>query len=442
MSQAYSVPLHPTREAASGQPEGHLPALDGLRGLAILLVIVIHSGGFSSPQTRLDRLHLGAISMGWMGVDLFFVLSGFLITGILLDAKGNSHFFRNFYARRAVRIFPLYYGFLLLYCVVLPRLPWTGMEIPADYLRWPTALWLYVSNFAMSVAETMESGELAIFWSLAIEEQFYLFWPTVVFLADRKGLQRTCVALIAGSLVLRLVLAASGASWEPLYFLTPCRLDTLAAGALAACLVRGPTPVPLLVYRARVLLACTGGMLLGTLAWRGNLNYNDRLVQTAGYSVIALFFTALLLLTVLCGRRSPQAIFFEQPWLRMFGKYSYALYVFHEVVIVHLGRPCKEFLASRVTLGGSQVPGRLLFTGLVVAVTLAAALLSWHVYEKQFLKLKAYFPLAGAGAGGDARSSAESPAPHLQYGDRQAREGQPGSPATERAPQGPQGEAA
>src|SRR5207248_1231599 len=145
-----------------------IPQLDGIRGVAILVVILHNSG-------RFPRL----FANGWMGVDLFFVLSGFLITGILLDTKESESYFKNFYARRCLRIWPLYYSLLLFMFVLVPLLRPSEAHIIFEKSSPWWAYPLFLQNFLIPIS-TNAAGPLAITWSLAIEEQFYLVWAVVV----------------------------------------------------------------------------------------------------------------------------------------------------------------------------------------------------------------------------------------------------------------------
>src|SRR4051812_8053988 len=183
----------------------HFPGLDGLRGLAILMVMILHFGGTTEQGMSGLNLWFSRITgAGWCGVDLFFVLSGFLITGILYDAKGTPGGLRNFYARRVLRIFPLYYATLIVLFVILPLLapgPNPGLDKVALHQGW---LWLYLSNFAAVFIgdHTFAAGlvQAGHFWSLAIEEQFYLVWPLIVLTLRRETLINICVAVIVGVL--------------------------------------------------------------------------------------------------------------------------------------------------------------------------------------------------------------------------------------------------
>lgn len=215
----------------------HFPELDGLRGLAILMVLLFHYA------TLLPSFVLPVFGQGWAGVQLFFVLSGFLITGILLDSKGQEHYFRNFYARRTLRIFPLYYGVLsvLLIALLVFRLGfpqvWAHKHLAPLLWSYQPWLWTYTANIQMAIHNKV-MFLVGHFWTLCVEEQFYLVWPLVVFAFSRKTVLRICVALIAGALVIRLTLTGLGAGGGTNFVLTPCQMDSLAAGALVATLIR------------------------------------------------------------------------------------------------------------------------------------------------------------------------------------------------------------
>src|SRR4051812_38390961 len=194
--------------------KGHVPALDGLRGFAILLVLLLHFTPMGEASTKIGAIGKWIASAGGIGVDLFFVLSGFLITGILLDAKGTPHFFRNFYARRTLRIFPLYYGVLFVCFILVPLFhPFNAEEQQVAHEQgW---LWLYGTNIRESMSGAdwpFHRGWISMdhFWSLAVEEHFYLVWPLAVFLLNRRAMIATCFIAIAGALAWRLWLFFSG----------------------------------------------------------------------------------------------------------------------------------------------------------------------------------------------------------------------------------------
>src|SRR5262245_35087776 len=172
---------------------GHQPGLDGVRGVAILMVMAIHFVGDSTARTLGQTLLVKAAGYGLLGVDLFFVLSGFLITGILLDAKNRPHYFRNFYALRTLRIFPLYYAVLAVLLLLIPAVTTLSplLEQAREQQGW---LWTYTTNFYVAYTSSWRSlTYVTHFWSLASEEHFYLVWPLVVFALRRKALERVCV---------------------------------------------------------------------------------------------------------------------------------------------------------------------------------------------------------------------------------------------------------
>src|SRR5467141_1688790 len=186
------------------QRDGHVPALDGLRGLAIIMVLFVHFVGACQPESAFERILIKGSNYGVWGVDLFFVLSGYLITGILYDSKGSAHYYRNFYVRRILRIFPLYYGVLFLLFFVFPLFPSvypTGLEESARHQAW---VWPFGVNLFIALRGWWALPYISHFWSLAIEEHFYLLWPLVVFSFRRETLERICLGVIVAALALRI----------------------------------------------------------------------------------------------------------------------------------------------------------------------------------------------------------------------------------------------
>src|SRR6266852_6534903 len=213
-----------------------VPQLDAVRGVAILLVI------FHNASGKFPSLHLqGLFANGWMGVDLFFVLSGFLITGILLDTKQSEGYLKNFYARRCLRIWPLYYSLIFFMFAVLPFLSHseghTVFERSSPWWAFP----LFLQNFLIFPVSTAAAGPLGVTWSLAIEEQFYVVWPLVVRFCSYAQLRRIAIAVICLSPALRFYLSRHHVD---LYTNVFCRLDGLMAGAFLALVVRGENFLP------------------------------------------------------------------------------------------------------------------------------------------------------------------------------------------------------
>ena len=379
----------------------HLPALDGLRGVAIALVVLHNSG---APQgdlgSRTIRAFDIAVGVGWVGVQLFFVLSGFLITGILLDTKAAPNFFGAFYMRRVLRIFPLYYASLLGFFVIAPLL----LRMPAWFEEQRGAqiyYWLYVSNWSALFGRGVTG--LSHFWSLAVEEQFYLVWPLVVFATTTRNLARVCAAVAVASLAARAGMRLAGLSPEWAYESTAARADALVIGALAAILERAPERMRAAAPRLGRWTAALGGLLcVVALATRGFGRINPW-VQTLGQSLLALFFAAVVLL---CAGSHPAGAGLRK-WLggaavRAVGKYSYAIYVFQ----LPIRLLAEAALGERLDAGEPprRIAVRLAFVVGVLGASFLAALISWHLLEKRFLALKRLFVAqASRGAGAGAR---------------------------------------
>ncbi len=371
---------------------GHLPGLDGIRGLAILLVMAVHFIGDATPRNFAERLAVKLASYGVLGVDLFFVLSGFLITGLLLDAKNDPHYFRNFYARRILRIFPLYYLVLALLFLVLPRLIalTPALELARERQVW---LWTYTANFYIAAKSSWAAlTYVSHFWSLAIEEHFYLLWPLVVFLLSRETLARICVAVIGGGLILRIALSLAGISELSISVLTPCRVDTLCVGGLLAVLARHDRLGEWLVQRSTRAALALGGAIVTISAWCAVVRIGLPLLHQVRSSLYALFFGALILLSLQRGT-NVLARAFQGGVLRFFGKYSYGLYVYHGLLTWYL---LEHRVHERVDL---LLPNHSLAIAatavLGIGTSILVAVLSYELFEKRFLLLKKWFE-AGA----------------------------------------------
>jgi peptidoglycan/LPS O-acetylase OafA/YrhL len=369
----------------------HIPALDGIRGIAILLVMLHHFTfyGGMRPATKVDRLFYMITTAGWVGVDLFFVLSGFLITGILYDARGADHFFRNFYIRRVLRIFPLYYGTLIAFFVILPAL------VPLDQRYDALAqdqiwYWSYLVNWQIGFNGWPANYAIGHFWSLAVEEQFYLIWPVAVFLFGWRKLVTICLAIIVGSFFVRVGLVWAGYSTAA-YVLTPARMDSLAVGGLLALMGRSPDGLSKLSHWSWPAAAAAAALIAVIFVRKRGLSQENPYVQIIGYTLLAVLFGAILSIAITSPRASFPAKLFAHPALMFFGRYSYALYIFHHPLILAVGY--RDFrVANLPALLGSQLPGQVLYTIIVGGASVVLALLSWHLYESRFLRLKARFP--------------------------------------------------
>lgn len=377
------------------------PALDGLRALAVLMVFFEHYEASKYPS-----LH-----WGWAGVDVFFVLSGFLITGILFDTRDSPHRFRNFYARRTLRIFPLYYGVLLFGVALTPVFHW--LWNPA-WILWfcylgNYARFLYLSSplFAKGAIEHLIAQPpyhhlpglyLGHFWSLCVEEQFYLIWPPIVFaIRDRVRLRNLCAVVCCITLLARIVcvfvLPQPLLSAEFLYRVTPLRADALLLGGFVALCLRGPEAERITILARPTLIIGTFGFFSWELLYRQlsglhhfwHIYAGPPFLTTVGYTLVDLF-SAALIISVL---KSGGVLFsiFNLKWPRRLGQISYGFYVFHDV-FHGVWRALAAHSVRYTWLGGFEAEVTSLY-GLVG--TTGIAYLSYRYFETPFLRLKSRF---------------------------------------------------
>jgi len=335
-----------------------IPELDGIRGLAIVLV-VLHNASMKYPSLY------PVFANGWMGVDLFFVLSGFLITGILLDTKHTEGYFTTFYARRCLRIWPLYYTLIAFMFVVVPMLrPSDAQAIFERSSPW-WAYVVFVQNFFVPNL-TMAAGLLAVTWSLAIEEQFYLVWPWIVRYSSTARLRALAIAIIGLSPLLRYGLSRYGVDVYPNTF---CRLDGLMAGAVLALLVRSETFRPSRYLRPAALVLALAVPLAFALEALG--------ARWLVFSLTALASAAFLYLALFSARTWLHALLTARVVVYT-GIISYGLYLLHKMPLdvaqaLHLDR--HPALALTLALGTAY----------------ALAVVSRRWLEQPFLRLKRLF---------------------------------------------------
>jgi len=366
-----------------------IPALDGLRGIAILLVLLRHAiFGVTSVQgieahSRFASFVIACGQLSWSGVDLFFVLSGFLIGGILLDERSSPRYFQTFYIRRAYRILPLY--FLVIGLSLFPHLLAQFSAARAAHTTpLPLPWWSYATftqNFWMACLGVFGPSGMGITWSLAIEEQFYLSIPLLIRNVRPRNLVIVLSMVIACAPWLR-VLLHSSMTYPGLasYVLMPTRADALCLGVLAALLVRNEIFWNWLQSNRRILWSVTGVFFLGVayMTWQG-YDALSFAMTTWGFSWLATFYTCILLIAV-SSSRGPVSRILQNPSLMRLGTLAYCSYLVHVAIMNALRHPLKahfpEFPVAAWLVGGI----------LGIGLTLAVAALSYKYFEKPLLK--------------------------------------------------------
>ena len=368
---------------------GRIPELDGLRGTAIFLVLVYHylEQQGSIAITGITPYLQRAVLMGWSGVDLFFVLSGFLIGGILLDARVSTSYFRTFYLRRFFRIIPLYYlwivGYLILVGVAgvaLRARSNSGIAMASGssiYLHF-----LFLQNLTMVSFTGLAGAWFSHLWSLAVEEQFYLLSPLVVRVLSKRHLTMFLVAVIAGSPLLRIFLlrVVHTNPWL-VSVLMVCRADSLAVGMLAAVLWRTDEFRAWISVRTGLLYSVFALLFGGTLAlWKWAPNSVTWGMESIGFTWLALFYVVILLLAI-ARPGDPIARVARMRWLRELGRVSYCMYIIHLVVNVTLHSLLRRASPATTDWRSAGV------TLLAALTTYGIAWFSWTCFEGPLLRV-------------------------------------------------------
>jgi peptidoglycan/LPS O-acetylase OafA/YrhL len=352
---------------AENPNRSYYPALDGLRGVAILLVVLYHNFDFLKQSF-----------FGWLGVDLFFVLSGFLITSILLKEVSSPNFLKNFFMRRVLRIFPLYFLCLIVFLIVFPALGLYKKEL-RFFIENQWWLWTYLQNWLYSFHLTNDARVLTHLWSLAVEEQFYLIWPFVILLVKKPG--RLFFIMLT---VLLLVMAARSVIWvshiEDLNYTTLytfTRIDGICIGSMVALLMRFR---PGLITNNTWLIALVLAAMNFTFYFLNQANKDGYpYLAFIGYTTFCAMFGLLVHEVVINSQSMISKALSFQP-LRFFGKISYGFYVFHWPI----------YLLTRQSLL-AETGSRLWASIISTAIAILISAISYYTFERYFLKLKDKF---------------------------------------------------
>ena len=382
------------------RPDARVAALDGLRAVAIILVIMHNAGSVQGGYDGILLRLWGVVSnAGWVGVQLFFALSGFLITRILLRGKGERGWLRSFYARRLLRIVPLYYAFLMLVFFVAPHvsalqpLVGAGAAAPAWY-------WLYLANWSQPFVDGPHG--LPHVWSLCVEEQYYLVWPLVIAYVSERALTWIAAGTVVGALVARLTLHAffpDAVAASAAYTWTICRADAIAFGALVALGLRNPVMSTWVRAHLRMVLIGTSAVALIAIGIQHGFPPSDTWGEAVDQPLSGIF-SALVVMAIVCGPLLDAAggraqarlqRVLSAPWLTSIGKYSYAIYVVHLPVHILLSATFHDFMVRGS--GGARFMAHAGYSAVVLGASLLIALVTWNVLEYPFLALKRYFPM-------------------------------------------------
>ena len=383
-----------SRDDPSGDSRirGHIPALDGVRGLAILVVLLYHFVAQTAATNTFEAIVNRALGFGFLGVDLFFVLSGFLITGILYDSQSDRNFFRNFYMRRFLRIFPLYYAVLATVFLVLPFIPaLRGSEIVAlrEHQAWA---WLYGVNVFLAIRGEWALSYVEHFWSLAVEEHFYLVWPLIVWLVRGRPrrLMRTALAIAVVAIAARAWAVHAGVSEVAATVLTPFQLDGLLLGGFFAVWLRQPGGQAAARRWMLPMATASLGFILLQFGLHRVVEDGLPVIRALRYAAYHVVFSAVILHAVLGAPTTPLVRFFRNPTMVALGKYSYGLYIYHHFLSFYFAKHGTEFTLASVV--GSHTLAVYIQALAGMAASFAVAWLSYELFEKHFLRLKRLWP--------------------------------------------------
>jgi peptidoglycan/LPS O-acetylase OafA/YrhL len=332
----------------------YIPGFDGMRAFSAAIVMACH---LSTP----------GFGLGWSGVSCFFVLSGFLITGILVDAKDTENYYAAFYARRALRILPAYY--ITIFAIIA-----IGIARKSDISDWPYFV-AYLQNFPYSIASSAEAVRFPLegshTWSLAVEEQFYLLWPFVVMAVSQKTLMRIAIALIVFSPIFRWLAFQTTGHWFASYSLLPCQADMLAWGAMAALLnwKRDRAVIERVALYSAAIFLC---LIVALSFYKPIVQLFVSFKGSVFYGLLGATYLSWIIVAQSGGRLTK---LLELPPLRYLGRISYGLYLYHWPIFL--------------IIDDLRMPyGPAFIVALKLSLTFLLAAISYALIEQPLLNMK------------------------------------------------------
>jgi peptidoglycan/LPS O-acetylase OafA/YrhL len=354
----------------------HYPALDGVRGIAILLVVFFHNFGF-----------INYFFFGWLGVDLFFVLSGFLITDILIRETGSKNYLKSFYTRRVLRIFPIYYLLLIIFLLILPHFisSTVNLEYYTSNQAW---LWTYTQNWLYIIKPHAYSNILLHLWSLAVEEQYYLIWPFVILIFRKpKVLLAISLFFLIGIIILRLVLWNKQIEgFQYFSWFTFSRIDGICIGS-ALALIKFILP-KFITNNTPYIISSVAIFNFVFYFINKNYGFSFPYFPLIGYTTFAIVFAVIVSEAATLNKNFITIPLSFAP-LRFIGKISYGFYIYHWPIYVLLFPILLNYLKQslHINTGSSQ----FLAAAIATIAGFLISLLSFYFFEMPFLKLKKYF---------------------------------------------------
>jgi peptidoglycan/LPS O-acetylase OafA/YrhL len=354
--------------------KGYIPQLDGIRGLAIILVVSFHYFGY-----------IPLFSFGWCGVDLFFVLSGYLITSRLIASQKQKDHLKKFYINRALRILPLYYLTLILFYAGINLLLKKENFHSFDFYRsnW-ISFALFFQNWTFIHSGQVKENFLDHYWTLAVEEQFYLVWPFFLYYFHKqKYFYKLVFVLVLLIIMLRIFLYVQYPQWQDYrhyFYNTFCRMDAFLIGGCLFLLQKNNKASRFTGYYFGAFLVVILGMF-----FIGDMSHVNPFISTIGYTLIAITFAGLIH-TVSENSSKFLSIIFNYKWIRFTGKISYGLYIFHWILLIALESRVQQWLLKFIHFSNQRA--HLLSLIICLAISYIISVISYFYFELYFLKQK------------------------------------------------------